>query len=446
MNDGKILLPLIESALKRGHEVECWLDQRDISQTTKWYEFPEVERFPPFRAGMRPTFRIYVGIEQLEKMLFATDARLLFSIHPPKCDKPPQQTWAHVVPSLLDSIGGLPAAEFDRFDIAFFNSQYWIDEGIEFYDLAEKLRSRTNLELSFRKKWKVTGTTQFDHIFYCDRDAIRIKLGLPPGKKIVTVFAFETNFTYWSQRIFLESRLWKRLWSVLIAPFSFPGIFSKIGKAKIWQMLGRSIRERPEWLWQSLTSASELETMRAIRIFCDRNDALLVLKARRKHNLSPHHHELSDIVLEEDREYLPSTSFQVLSVSDLMITLYSTAAVEAATCGVPTLNLVPPKNVLYTRDQCDLMFLHKAPDFNKANLRFYQHNSGGVFNFPGVVESWTVNEAVKRLPTAKLGDFKLDPEARKAYMLKYVAPAAGPSAERILDQVERLASPDSVAL
>ena len=437
LSENKWYAPLVREALARGHEVEAWVNHRDISKTTKWYEFPDPAQFPIFLEGKSPTFRIFKSPEELAKLGTESGARLVFSANPLFYPKPANQIRAHAVSCFYESLNAVKAADLNTFDYIFFNTAHWIEMGKTFYRLAGQMEAGGSLERELTAKWVSTGTPQFDHFAYCRPEEIRRRYGIPEGKKVVTAIAFEANTIYWAQGIFLEPRLWKRLWNWLILPFSHYGIYSKLGRAKIFYLLARSIPERFRYFWATLFSVSEIQMMRAVREFCDRNDAIFLLKARKKHPLSAHHREIPDIVVQEDVTYFPGTIFEILSVSDLMLTIYSTAATEAAAAGVPVVNLIPPFGISYSRDQLDLMYRDQVKEREAANAAvFYNPNSDNVFNAQGVTRSWDINEAARELPKMRLGDFSVDPQAYEKYLRHFINESEEPAYRRILDFLE----------
>lgn len=437
LNDNKVMAPVIHEALNRGHQVEAWLDQRDISQSTKWYEYPDAAKMPRYHPTLQPHFRTFLGSTELGPMLAKSDADWHFFQSHPEVPKPPGKRWAHVVSCFYDTLCGTKMRDFGDYDVTFFNTQHWIEAGIRYYEITEELKRGGAEELNFRKTWLTTGTTQFDQFKFCDRNKIRSQLGLLPSDKVVIVFAFELTPTFWCQKIFREHRLWRRLWNVLVMPASYPHFRSKLGLKRLPILLWRSLVEKPELIWQALTSASELEVLRAIRAFCDKNGMKFVLKARKKHPLDDYYHEYPDVVVSEDRDYFPNTASQVIAASDLLMTFFSTAAAEAAANGVPSLNFVPPKLKFYTLQMLDLIYRKKARE-NAASAAelYYNVDPETVFNFPGVVQSWSVNRVRDELMRASASDFALDPARHAEFLRKFVYPAGRESASSILSALE----------
>ena len=56
----RVYAPVIEAALARGWEVECWHDYSQLQTGLKGYQFPSIDSVPGFRSG-RPVVRSYQG-------------------------------------------------------------------------------------------------------------------------------------------------------------------------------------------------------------------------------------------------------------------------------------------------------------------------------------------------------------------------------------------------
>lgn len=436
LGENKFFAPLIHEALERGHVVELWLDYRDISQTTKWYEFPSEKELPRYHTNFAPICRPFIGDNELSRLGTESDANVVFSVGVIPYKKPEGQKWAHVITSLLDSPCSIPLKNFNEFDVIFFNSAHWIDEIIIFYQNTAPLDFTSEIEKELRHKAIITGTPQFDHFEFCDRKKTLQKAGLAPERKVVTVFAFELNMSFWCQRIFREHRRWMRLLHLIGMPFTYPGIFSRIGLSKLFGLAIRSLYERFSLIREALTCPSELEILEAIREFCDRNDCLLVLKARRKHNLSPHHIRLPDYIVEGDTEYFPATPNQWQFAGDLVITFYSTAAAEAAAGNRPVINLRPRKNTYFSRGLYNLILRDEARTWEITSVRYYQDPPESTYNFRELIRSWKVDDAIAWFRKTHLDELNFTDKTRRSYMERFIAPESGSSSGRILDFLE----------
>ena len=74
----KLFAPVIEAALARGWEVECWHDYSQLRDGPKGYQFPATEAVPPFRCGT-PRVRTYQGTRELATWLAEMRADVVIS-------------------------------------------------------------------------------------------------------------------------------------------------------------------------------------------------------------------------------------------------------------------------------------------------------------------------------------------------------------------------------
>jgi hypothetical protein len=160
----------------------------------------------------------------------------------------------------------------------------------------------------------------------------------------------------------------------------------------------------------------------SVRDFCRRQRATLVVKSREKNRDPGFVRRMADVLVERDDEVYPYTSMQLMAVADLCIHFQSGAVLEAVHCGVPSFSVkIPPP---YARD---------FPAYEET----WEARPGSLQNWDGLVWSAGLCEAPSRLAAATLGDFKVDPEARRRYVERYLGFDDTRSSERVLDAIER---------
>lgn len=163
----------------------------------------------------------------------------------------------------------------------------------------------------------------------------------------------------------------------------------------------------------------------AVRDFCRRHRAALVVKSREKNRDPGFVRRIADLLVERDDEVYPYTSMQLMAAADLCVHFQSGAVLEAAHCGVPSLSVkVPPP---YDRD---------LPAYEET----WEARPGSLQNWDGLVWSVGLGDAPSRLAAAKLGDFEVDPAARRRYVERYLGFDDTRSSERVLDVIERAAT------
>lgn len=246
----------------------------------------------------------------------------------------------------------------------------------------------------------VSGSTMLDQLALVDRAAARRRYGLAPDRPVVLLMSLK--MTVDPQR--------RYVW----------GGGPRIGRALAAAVGGRA-RLVPDILRGNNPYRDLVE---AVRRFCDRHGAALVVKSREKNRDPDFLGKLADVFVERDAEVFPYTSIQLMAVADLCLHFQSGAVLEAAFAGVPSLSV-------------------RVPQPHLAHYPGFEWSFGGapgtLQNFPGVV--WTVeyDGAAALLDRASLADFKVDAAARADYVEKFLGFDDTRSSHRVLDVIERAA-------
>ena len=75
---------------------------------------------------------------------------------------------------------------------------------------------------------------------------------------------------------------------------------------------------------------------------------------------------------------------------------------------------------------------------DRALQRVFLDRSKSSFDFPGVSTVLEQRAAIAHLPETRLDDFAMDPQARAAYVEKFLSADDGHSSERLLDEIRRM--------
>ena len=168
---------------------------------------------------------------------------------------------------------------------------------------------------------------------------------------------------------------------------------------------------------------NDLNVVKAIRRFCDRNGAYLLVKSRRKTPVPAYTQALADRCVYDDSFY-PATVLEALSVASLSVSYYSNSVFESVSLGVP-----------------HLCMTYSSEDYNGGYSsyfsRFYTPAEGSAFQFRGVATAWSIPEALSQLPNKTLDDFAMDTEARARYIHKFLTHDAGNGGVRTAEAIER---------
>jgi hypothetical protein len=222
-----------------------------------------------------------------------------------------------------------------------------------------------------------------------DPAEVRRRLGIPAGRPVVILLPYSYGF----------------------GPASFRATHGDQPLTR-----GQEARSLVRQVW------CDFNVVRAVRSFCRRNGAYLIVKARMKRRPSFYTRLMGDALLYDESVY-PATILELLSIADLCIGFYSTTVHEAAYLGIPSLSLRPTDGDVRG---------------DRALQRVFLDRSKSSFDFPGVCTVLEVPEAIASLPRKALGDFAVDPHARAAYVEKLLGYDDGRSSERLLDEIRRL--------
>ncbi|MBX3005407.1 MAG: hypothetical protein KF821_06210 [Anaerolineales bacterium] len=389
----KLYGPIIDAALQRGWQVECWL--HDVPMGDKDYL-----RVPPELISIQWGAR--VGVRQFEQP--ADVARLNEQVRP------------NAIISLLPRSRYMAAPGHERFLTLQYNvdtftiatlqehlsSDYlclyapaWLDYAAQYYtQVSDTDAAAAAAQLA--DKVVYTGFPQMDVFAHIDREAVRARWAIPEGKKVVLALP-------------LDLMGWPGVW---------PAFFQSTGLSQLRHLLkGRKQPGfvRQYWPW-ALKGWNDTALAEAIKQFAERNNAVLLLKGREKDPIREAWRARAFLNFYDEQHY-PATVHEAIAIADACILFYSTAVQEAVYAGVPVVCIDRPNR-----------------DTVKHQL-WRQAHLGGPYNFPGAVSWQSLPEAITTLPEQRLADLTMDAHAREEYLARYNGPADHRASERILDLV-----------
>ena len=386
----RLLGPVVEEALRRGYQVECWHDWSHPRGGKKASDlFPDA--LPAFPTGS-PAVRVYYGRSDLASQLGAATPDAVVCLDPPD---PTVRTatrarwlylqyWVEII--LQPTSQGVRDA-----DAVATYSPYWVDR------LEERFAGSDPGD-EIRRKSVAVGAPEMDIVHRIDPDEVRRRLGLPAGRPLVLYLAFPLRSnpqTFWLHHVY--------------APSTRPS-----------QALRTLLTGRLEYWPHVVNGWNDRRLVRELRAFCDRNGAALIVKSRRKDPIPGYARRLADRTFYDPSHY-PPTILELLSVASLCVHAYSGVALEAAYSRVPSLCLAPAVTDMGL----------------SALVRDFVHNGtlGGIYNWPGTAYCLPLREAFDGLRRWSLADFPLHPEARKLYVERFLGFDDGRSSARLLDVV-----------
>ena len=401
--------PIVDRALERGWETECWHDWGQPRNGPKGSEFPDT--VPTFRHGS-PRVRTYLGPIHLPTVLAAAAPDAVISMRgPAAAEKVAATRWVGLqytldVADLIDASGGTSC------DVIGLHSPFWAERIPDCLRIRAYNRSRADgmapepvdevaVADTVRRLCRVVGIPEMDQAHWINPSEVRRRLAIDPGRPVVLYipFPFVSNpRTFWVRHVYGSPNA-------------------------LWTRAAIALARRSEYGSHIRRGWNDRNVVRVVRAFCDRHGAALIVKARAKDPVPRYLARVADRVLYDDA-YYPATILELLKVSALCLHFFSTVAYEAAYAGVPSICLTPAGDDLGLPSLWQEWFLN--PD------------SGGSFNFPGVVYARALGEFLDGFASARLSDYPLDPVARAQYLEKFVGVDDGKSSDRVLDAVQSL--------
>lgn len=415
LNHYRALAPLIHAALDRGMEVVCLHDCSGARDGFKGYLFPDPDKVPSF-APHAPRIVQYQDEDGLIGAITAAGVDVLVSnvvkhLVMPRRWREVKPLYAVVHYGLVDSmVIGKPWDSATIFGLP--SDQASVDlhclYSPDFVDFYRRVFAETGRRLG--EDWEsefdrvlaprlvATGFLGLDAIRRVDRNAVRARLGVSEGTPIVMMLPpVMTDWCPWTD-VFMASSSAERWWRLI--------------RAGAWS----------DWRW-ALHGWTYEAMARAVRRFCDANGALLIVKFRQKHPPPPPLVAAAHRLICDESEY-PSTALELLAVADLSIYFFSTLVMESAFAGCFGLAVPNPS---YRAKPHDSIF--------KEML--YNDERGNLYNFPGVNRWMTIPEVIRQLPEMRLADLRMDAEARRRFVAKFLLADDCRTAERVLAEIEK---------
>lgn len=251
-------------------------------------------------------------------------------------------------------------------------------------------------EAERRARSAVVGSTMLDQLTRVDRAAVRRKYGLPDGPVL----------------LFMSLKM------------AVPEPFRRLAWAGGWRGLraAKALATGHAALVPTILRGNGYQTLaRALQAFARRAGAALIVKSRAKNADPAFLRRRADLFVERDEDVFPYTSIELMAVADLCVHFQSGAVLEAVHANVPSLSIRVPQS-----------HLESYASFQEV----FGARPGSLQNFPGIVWSADVEEATRLLRTGRLADFRIDPDARRRYVEKFLGFDDNRSSERVLDLVE----------
>lgn len=392
--------PIIDEALRRSHKVFCLHDYSQPRGGPKGYQFPALNKVPPFKSGS-PEAISFAGNNKLLKIIKASNIQVIVTINLDKELKKEGVFWV-AIQTLGDVVVqaeslGLP----DRF---FINSDAWLELSLA-YLLDRAIIKEEDVPAkreALKNKVKSIGFPELDQVNLIDPASVRAEWGIPKEKPVVLFLPFPFHCSsdrFWAPFIY---GLDNRFLQLPIALLSFKGRYIK----QVWE----------RW--------NDKKVVKAIKEFCQNNNAYLLVKARKKEPVRGYLARVADKVIYYDEAYYPATIIKCLRVADVCINFFSSTVLEGVPMGVPNICIAPSG-----RDYKNLKTLAGKIILTKQKR---------IYDFEGASYMLSIAESINLLPEKSLKDFPLKPDRQKEYIEKFVGDLDGNYSSKALDEIEKL--------
>ncbi|HSB40730.1 MAG TPA: hypothetical protein VLK28_02770 [Methylomirabilota bacterium] len=295
---------------------------------------------------------------------------------------------------VLETLTSDPEA-YRLIDVTFYATEF---ERRLHWDLHKERFAAIARDVSLEARSAVSGSTMLDQLTLVDRDAVRRRLRIAPGRPVVLLMSLKMAVPEPFRRY-----VWADGPALIRAAMA-----TASGHVRLVPAIckGNGYRDLVE----------------AAREFCRRSGASLIVKSREKNRDPRFLRGAADVLVEADEAVYPYTSIELMAIADLCVHFQSGAVLEASAASVPSISVRVPQT-----------HLHDYPGHEEV----FGGRAGTLQNFAGVVWSVGHAEAPGLLAGRTLADFKIDAEARRRYLERFVGADDGRSSQRVLDVIER---------
>jgi len=233
----------------------------------------------------------------------------------------------------------------------------------------------------------------------CDNDADRRRWGLDPGQPIVLLM---------SLKLAVPDPFRRFVW----------GSGSRLRRTM--SAVARGALQEGIDVWRV---GHYHDICQALRDFCDREGAALVVKSREKNQDPPWLRDIADVYVARDEVEYPYTALRLMSLADLCVHFESGSVFEATHLGVPSMSIRIPQPHLYR-------------EYFEYSIRLRSQERGSIFNTPGVSVSVPHHDFARYLDVTALTDLAVDFSVRQQYAEKYLGFDDFLATHRVLDALE----------
>jgi hypothetical protein len=406
VNHLRVLGPVIDAGLQRGHTVYCIIDERSFYRQFRkgkgvgnpWKSFVKMPNILPYKSK---DHLIKIVEEYVCGAPICAICALPYGLQS-KIDRL-QIPFVYIQYLSEIIVPFFPTKNPDDFKPAVWlgMSQYW-KKFVSTIFLKGHLSPNKDVVAFAESSFVEIGAPEFDSIKYINADDVRNKLGLSHEQKVVLL----ASFPYKSNpKTFAHAR------------YTGCSLFARIRQSlKAFDL--RLIKSE---------AVNDRKLCNALRTFCDENNAVLIVKSRAKDPIPAYLRRIADFCFYDPSHY-PATILELLAISDLAISFRSSTAFEAVRSKVPHISI----------DIDDPEVFQRVP---LLEARWNFEPDASPYNYPGASRLLSVESFMEEL---KAGDFsslaQSSPDAQRFYIEKFLGKDDCKSGERAILEIERICS------
>ena len=203
---------------------------------------------------------------------------------------------------VLETLTSDPEA-YRVIDVTFYATEF---ERRLHWDLLRERFAAVARAVSLEARSAVSGSTMLDQLALVDRDAVRRRLGLAAGRPVVLLMSLKMAVPEPYRRyVWRDGSVLTR--AAVATASGHVGLVPEIWKGNGYRDL-----------------------VAAVRDFCRRSGAALVVKSREKNRDPRFLRRSADVFVESDEAVYPYTSIELMAIADLCVHFQSGAVLEAA--------------------------------------------------------------------------------------------------------------------
>lgn len=391
---------IIEAALRRGYAVELWLGLFMDEGNNKYYLQPSSNNVPDFGEG-NIIIREYHSLDELPDMVREFKPDVLVSIyHPPNSLYIEDRDFLFVTLQYgIDTIHRSSKSALEYTDLICLYTDWWVDWYAEYFIRRDGCEPDW-IETHIKNKSISTGFPQLDLFEKIDPIEVRRNFNIAENQPVVLYLP-------------LGVAMWPGAWSKFLNASSLKNKFFLLFEGVKEDGIKFFLKYSP-WI---LRGWNDRKLHMAIRKFAENNGALFLVKGRKKETFRPAIENAMHRGV-YDEEFYPPTSLELISIADVVIHAYSTAVLESAYIGVPSITIQRPNLK---------MLMHEM---------WRRDEEGSAFNFPGVSRLMSIPKIIETLPNHSLADFDLDRNNHQQFLTNFTGDSDNKAGERVLQAIE----------